>query len=161
MSCSTCLNRAFYVEFVQVPAGADQNHNHSFHAHGTGTQAGDPQEAEAISSSMFPTSESRTLEATPCDKLWVGSIKTVIGHTEGTAGLASLIGTIQAMKNNTIPPNLHFRNLSPKVAPFFGNLRIPTTAMPWPERAAGQPKRASVNSFGFGGTSEKNLGSQI
>lgn len=113
-----------------------------FHAHGTGTQAGDPQESEAISTALFPNG------SPDGKKLYVGSIKTVIGHTEGTAGLASLIGTSLAMKNGIVPPNLHFNQLSAKVAPFYGNLQIPTVAVPWPELAPGQVRRASVNSFG-------------
>lgn len=117
-----------------------------FHAHGTGTQAGDPQEAEAISSSLFPTGFETD------QKLYVGSIKTIIGHTEGCAGLASLIGTSLAMQNGIIPPNLHFSSLSPKVEPFYRNLHIPTEAMPWPNLSPGQARRASINSFGFGGT---------
>ncbi|RAH49616.1 uncharacterized protein BO95DRAFT_506721 [Aspergillus brunneoviolaceus CBS 621.78] len=117
-----------------------------FHAHGTGTQAGDPQEAEAISNALFPTGVVSTEE-----KLVVGSIKTVIGHTEGTAGLASLIGTALALKNHTMPPNLHFEDLSPKVAPYFKHLEILTAQKPWIV-AEGQVRRASVNSFGFGGT---------
>ncbi|OJJ97688.1 hypothetical protein ASPACDRAFT_108, partial [Aspergillus aculeatus ATCC 16872] len=117
-----------------------------FHAHGTGTQAGDPQEAEAISSALFPNGVVSTEE-----KLVVGSVKTVIGHTEGTAGLASLIGTALALKNHTMPPNLHFQDLSPKVAPYFKHLEILTAQKPWVV-AEGQVRRASVNSFGFGGT---------
>lgn len=113
-----------------------------FHAHGTGTQAGDPQESEAISSALFPNGSIGS------NKLYVGSIKTVIGHTEGTAGLAALIGTSLAMRHNTIPPNLHFSRLSPKVAPFYENLEIPTITVPWPELAQGCVKRASINSFG-------------
>lgn len=117
-----------------------------FHAHGTGTQAGDPQEAEAISKA-FPTSSSPDQS-----KLYIGSIKTIIGHTEGTAGLASLIGTSLAIQNAIIPPNLHFHKLSEKVAPFYTGLEVPTEAKPWPYVPTGQPRRASVNSFGFGGT---------
>ncbi|KAI0403744.1 polyketide synthase PksB [Xylaria palmicola] len=117
-----------------------------FHAHGTGTQAGDPQEAEAISSSLFP--EGMNSEK----KLYVGSIKTVIGHTEGCAGLASLIGASLAMRNGVVPPNLHFSQLSPKVEPFYGNLHIPTEATSWPIVGPGQVRRVSINSFGFGGT---------
>lgn len=113
-----------------------------FHAHGTGTQAGDPQESEAISTALFPNG------SVDGNKLYVGSIKTVIGHTEGAAGLASLVGTSLAMRHGIIPPNLHFSQLSPKVAPFFEHLTIPTVAMPWPELRPGQVKRASVNSFG-------------
>ncbi|CAI7637012.1 unnamed protein product [Penicillium glandicola] len=116
-----------------------------FHAHGTGTQAGDPQEAQAISSSFFG-------EGKPDEIMAVGSIKTIIGHTEGSAGLASLIGSALALKHAIIPPNLHFNNLSPNVAPFYSNLKIPTTAIPWPKLLHGQPRRVSVNSFGFGGT---------
>ncbi|KAM5489297.1 Type I Iterative PKS [Microsporum audouinii] len=119
-----------------------------FHAHGTGTQAGDPQEAQAISSALFPTGSHADQKA---DKLLVGSIKTVIGHTEGTAGLASVIGTSMALKHGVVPPNLHFANLSTKVAPFFKHLEIPTVPVPWPSKE-GQLRRASVNSFGFGGT---------
>ncbi|KAJ5429252.1 hypothetical protein N7491_006268, partial [Penicillium cf. griseofulvum] len=117
-----------------------------FHAHGTGTQAGDPQEAEAVSAALFPNDSDIDTE------LFVGSIKTVIGHTEGSAGLASLIGSSLAMKHGIIPPNLHFSQLSDKVAPFYTHLKIPTEPVPWPKLTSGQVKRASINSFGFGGT---------
>ncbi|XWW93079.1 hypothetical protein V2A60_001007 [Cordyceps javanica] len=115
-----------------------------FHAHGTGTPAGDPQEAEAISRAFYSNNAS--------DTLYVGSIKTVIGHTEGTAGLASLIGTSLALKHGVIPPNMHFNELNPRIAPYYRNLHVPTSAQPWPSLPTGSVRRASVNSFGFGGT---------
>ncbi|KLO93751.1 Uncharacterized protein Y057_14337 [Fusarium fujikuroi] len=116
-----------------------------FHAHGTGTKAGDPKEAEAISREFFS-------ERQPYDeKLNVISIKTQIGHTEGTAGLASLLGTMMAMKNATVPPNMHFETLNPDIEPFYSNLEVPTSAKAWPD-VHGSVKRASINSFGFGGT---------
>ncbi|KAH8162417.1 hypothetical protein CIB48_g5830 [Xylaria polymorpha] len=115
-----------------------------FHAHGTGTPAGDPQEAEAIAKAFYSNGAS--------DKLFVGSIKTIIGHTEGAAGLASLIGTSLALQHGLIPPNMHFIELNPTIAPFYGNLEVPTSLKPWPKLLPGQPRRASVNSFGFGGT---------
>ena len=117
-----------------------------FHAHGTGTPAGDPQEAEAISRAFPRLVEEGT------SKLYVGSIKTVIGHTEGTAGLASLIGSSLAIQHKVIPPNMHFDNLSESVAPFYDGLEICKDARRWPFVPPGQPLRASVNSFGFGGT---------
>lgn len=52
------------------------------------------------------------------------------------------------MKNGTIPPNLHFNKLSDRVAPFCAHLQVPTKAIQWPSPAAGQPRRASINSFG-------------
>lgn len=82
----------------------------------------------------------------------MGSIKTVVGHLEGCAGLAGVIKVILAMKHDTIPPNLHLRSLNPKIQPYKRVLNVPTEATPWPTRENGQPKRASVNSFGFGGT---------
>lgn len=113
-----------------------------FHT-GTGTPAGDPQEAEAIASAFF--AHTQELEQNP---LFVGGIKTVIGHTEGTAGIAGLMKASLAVQHGVIPPNLLFENLSPRVAPFYKNLKIPTEATAWPSIAAGQPRRVSVNSFG-------------
>lgn len=56
-----------------------------------------------------------------------------------------------ALKHRTIPPNMLFNELNPKIAPYFGPgaLLIPTAAIPWPPVPAGSPLRASVNSFGF------------
>ena len=82
----------------------------------------------------------------------VGSIKTIIGHTEGAAGLAGILKVVLAMENDSIPRNLHLDSLNPSVLPYYDNLRIPTQALDWPSPPPGHPMRASVNSFGFGGT---------
>jgi hybrid polyketide synthase / nonribosomal peptide synthetase ACE1 len=122
-----------------------------FEAHGTGTPAGDPVEAEAISTAFygpksgFSVQSKQNLEDT---SLLVGSVKTVIGHTEGTAGLASIMKTSLALQNGQVPPNLHLNRLSPAVKPHCRFLDIPTTLQDWPQGAV---RRASVNSFGFGG----------
>ncbi|RMZ80295.1 hypothetical protein DV738_g2792, partial [Chaetothyriales sp. CBS 135597] len=134
-------------------AGLDPIHNAGdrpqfFHAHGTGTQAGDPQEAQAISTALFPTGGQQDTEP---HELLVGSIKTIIGHTEGTAGVASVIASVLALKNGIVPRNLHFDALNPTVLPFYQNLKIPTEPTAWPTTQGGI-KRVSVNSFGFGGT---------
>lgn len=83
------------------------------------------------------------------EPLYVGSIKTVIGHTEGTAGIAGLMKASLAVQHGIIPPNLLLVNLNPAVAPFYRNLNITKEARPWPALAPGQPRRASVNSFGM------------
>jgi hybrid polyketide synthase/nonribosomal peptide synthetase ACE1 len=70
------------------------------------------------------------------------------GHTEGTAGIAGILKASLAMKHGVIPPNLHFNELSPTVEPFYNNLKLVTAQQPWPKVAAGEPRRASVNSFG-------------
>ncbi|KAK1585492.1 uncharacterized protein LY79DRAFT_671083 [Colletotrichum navitas] len=119
-------------------------------AHGTGTPAGDPVEAEALSTAFF--GDGHGGQAGDGSPLYVGSIKTVLGHTEGTAGIAGLLKVTKALQNATVPPNMLFERLSPAVAPFYGNLQITTKALAWPEVPDGQPRRASVNNFGFGGT---------
>ncbi|OQD61269.1 hypothetical protein PENPOL_c017G01328 [Penicillium polonicum] len=119
-----------------------------FEAHGTGTPAGDPIEAEAIARAFFGDEYATKREGEP---LYVGSIKTILGHTEGTAGVAALMKASLALKHSTLPPNMLLNNLSDRVAPFTKNLQIVQTPKPWPEPSPGQPRRASVNSFGFGG----------
>lgn len=111
-----------------------------------GTKAGDPVEARAISEAFFPDQQSH--KRTP---LYCGSVKTVIGHLEGAAGLAGLMKASLAIQNRIIPPNMHFTCLNPAIEPYYGHLCVPTSALSWPE-TNGQPLRASVNSFGFGGT---------
>ena len=72
-----------------------------------------------------------------------------MGHTEGTAGIAGLLKASLALQNKTIPPNIHFSRLNPSIIPFYNNLQVPVAPEAWPE---GKVYRASVNSFGFGGT---------
>ncbi|KAI1348116.1 hypothetical protein F5Y01DRAFT_318086 [Xylaria sp. FL0043] len=127
-----------------------------FEAHGTGTAAGDPREAAAIHEAFFGglvSGEGDDHDKLPDSdkKMLVGSVKTVIGHTEAAAGLAGVLKALWSMKHGLVPANLHFENLNPAVKPFYTHLEIPTTLMPWPDAPPGEPRRASVNSFGFGG----------
>lgn len=115
-----------------------------FECHGTGTQAGDPVEARAIADTFFPRSQEHG-DA----KMYVGSIKTIIGHLEGCAGLAGVLKASLAVQNRTIPPNMHFNELNPSIQPFYEHLEILKSSVPWPQTNG--PRRASVNSFGFGG----------
>ncbi|KAF1730572.1 Nonribosomal peptide synthetase 14 [Beauveria bassiana] len=123
-----------------------------FEAHGTGTQAGDPSEAEAIYTAFFGEPDSKEQIYDEHDQVIVGSIKTVIGHTEGAAGVAGVIKATLALQNKQIPPNQHLRTLNPKLTQFTSRLQVPTVLTPWPTPPKGHPARASVNSFGFGGT---------
>ncbi|KAF9693252.1 hypothetical protein EKO04_008946 [Ascochyta lentis] len=144
--------QAALIQATYRKAGLDLTKNSDrpqyFEAHGTGTPAGDPLEAEAIQRAFFGNSELGHVT----HPLHLGSIKTIIGHTEGAAGLAGMIRASLALKNGVIPPNLLFENLAPAVKPFFGNLEIATKAKSWPALEQGCSRRASVNSFGFGGT---------
>ena len=69
-------------------------------AHGTGTTAGDLAEAQSLGNVFCEKPRAR--------KLYVGSVKTNIGHTEATSGLAGLIKSVLILKKQRIPPNLNF-----------------------------------------------------
>ncbi|KAH8651343.1 putative polyketide synthase [Xylariales sp. PMI_506] len=141
------------IRTTYAKAGLDlaklQDRPQYFEAHGTGTPAGDPTEAEAVYNAFYG-SLNGGLELSGGKPLYVGSIKTVLGHTEGTAGVAAILKASLALQHGVIPPNLLFNQLSDRVAPFYKNVEIPTKARSWP-KVAGAPRRASVNSFGFGG----------
>lgn len=130
-----------------------------FEAHGTGTKAGDPREAEAIQRCFGRTADSDDVapDADAAHPLYVGSIKTVIGHTEGAAGLAGLLKGSLSIQHGVIPPNLLFNRLNPELEPFYHGLHVPTTAKAWPELPKGVPRRVSINSFGFGGSNAQSV----
>ncbi|KAF7590501.1 hypothetical protein BBP40_002798 [Aspergillus hancockii] len=113
-----------------------------FEAHGTGTKVKDTKKAAAIHS---------TFGGLDSDPLYIELIKTVIGHTEGAAGIASLLKASLSLQAGVIPPNLLFNRLNPSIEPFIQGLQVPTHAMPWPVLPKDAVRRASVNSFGFGG----------
>jgi thioester reductase-like protein len=111
-------------------------------AHGTGTQAGDPVETNAIGHVLGQCRPEG-------EDLLVGSVKTNIGHLEPAAGIAGLIKACLTLRHRIVPPNLHFEQPSPRI-PFAAlKLRIPVAAEPLTGKA---PLIAGVNSFGFGGT---------
>ncbi|PYH88413.1 ketoacyl-synt-domain-containing protein, partial [Aspergillus ellipticus CBS 707.79] len=132
--------------YARAGLDIDSDRCQYFEAHGTGTPAGDPIEARAIYNAFFEGKDGDVAE-----KMYVGSVKTAIGHLEGCAGLAGLVKAVEAVRRGVIPPNMLFDTLNPEISPFYHRLQVPTECVPWPE-TRGQPRRASVNSFGFGGT---------
>lgn len=149
-------NQAALIRQAYASAGLDvrcaADRCQYFEAHGTGTPAGDPIEAAAIAEAFFNNVNDDRRSEEDLDPLFVGSIKTVIGHTEGTAGLAGLLKASLAIRRGFIPPNLHLHRLNPSVKPFCAKLKVPTTLTSWPSMPDGAARRASINSFGFGGT---------
>lgn len=107
--------------------------------HGTGTQVGDPIEANALGA-FFNRS--------PYDcPLLIGSIKSVIGHTEGTAGVASLIKIALCMKHRMITPNMNFTRINPSIHAKKYNLHIVNDIVYFPDQLI----TVGINSFGIGG----------
>lgn len=128
-------------------AGCDVSETGYFEAHGTGTAAGDPIETGTIAE-VFAAS--RPLAATgEIIPLSVGSIKTNVGHLEGASGIAGLIKAVLSVEKGTIAPNIWFDRGSPAIDFENWRLQVPTEASDWPLNGV---RRASVNSFGYGGT---------
>ena len=113
-------------------------------AHGTGTRAGDPVELDALAA---VASEGR---ASTAPRLWVGSVKTNIGHTEAAAGVAGLIKASLMLQRGMIPRSLHFDEPNPDVKWAELPIAIPTTLISWPMREG--TRFAGVSSYGIGGT---------
>ncbi|MEN9866243.1 MAG: hypothetical protein RL748_1833, partial [Pseudomonadota bacterium] len=111
-------------------------------AHGTGTSLGDPIEMSAIATVFGKSARSRPL--------FVGSVKTNIGHTEAAAGLAGVLKVVAAMQHDAIPPHLNFSEPSPMINWDAVDVQIPRQSVPW--LSDGKRRFAGVSAFGFGGS---------
>ena len=112
-------------------------------AHGTGTPVGDPIEANCLG---------RFFNRSKFDPpLLIGSVKSNLGHTEGAAGVASLIKVVMCMHHRIIPPNMLFTCLNSNIEAQRYNIHIVQHEVPFPSHNDGQPVAICVNSFGMGG----------
>ncbi|MGB7796333.1 MAG: SDR family NAD(P)-dependent oxidoreductase [Pseudonocardiaceae bacterium] len=114
-------------------------------AHGTGTAAGDRAEIATLNL-VFDAANA------PAQQCAVGSVKSMIGHTKGTAGIAGLIKVALGLHHKVLPPTLGVEQPNPALAkpdsPFYVN----SEARPWLAATTAPPRRAGVSAFGFGGT---------
>lgn len=112
-------------------------------AHGTGTAAGDETELSALKE-FFQSYD------VPNRQTMIGSVKSQIGHTRMTAGVASMIKTAIALDQQVLPPTLHVKTPNRQLfdSPFY-TLNAPK---PWITNRLQPIRRAGVSSFGFGGT---------
>jgi acyl transferase domain-containing protein len=114
-------------------------------AHGTGTKAGDAAEFEGLRT-VFDESGRK-------DRGWcaLGSVKSQVGHTKAAAGAAGLFKAVMALHHKILPPTIKVDRPDPRLAIEASPFHLSTAARPWARNGA-HPRRASVSSFGFGGS---------
>ncbi|TAQ85426.1 hypothetical protein B7494_g6244 [Chlorociboria aeruginascens] len=129
------------IRSVYEKSGLDPTQTGFVEAHGTGTKVGDPIEASALHN-VFGKGR------TPRQPLYIGSVKSNIGHLEVASGIVSLIKSAMMLEKGFILPNYDFGKPNPKIPFADWNFKVPKTQRPWPR----DKKYISVNNFGFGGT---------
>jgi enediyne polyketide synthase len=138
--------QAAAVERAAARAGCKLQELDFIEGHGTGTRAGDRTELEGVALAM--ASEPGATRTAPERSCGIGSLKSLIGHTKATAGVASLIKAVAAVNRRVVPPtagcdepNEAFNGAAERLFPIrFGEIRAPDAVL-----------RAGVSSFGFGG----------
>ncbi len=112
-------------------------------AHGTGTILGDPIEVHALDSVYGKSREANR-------PLYIGSVKTNIGHTEASAGIASIIKVVLSLQQKKIPPSLHFVEPNQHIA--FDRIPVQVTTKLQDWNGKGKKRTAGISAFGLSGT---------
>lgn len=126
-------------------AGYDPLTSGLIEAHGTGTPAGDPAEFRGLVAAFGRDGEHR-------GHIGLGSVKSMVGHTKGAAGVAGLIKIALGLHHKILPPTINVTRPNPKYGIEDTAFYINTETRPWFRSRMDIPRRAGVSAFGFGGT---------
>lgn len=114
------LSQVALIRDTYAKAGLSMHPTRFFEAHGTGTQVGDPNESRALGLAFRNT-------RTPQDPLWVGAVKSNLGHLEGASGVAGVIKALLVLEKALIPPNNNFEKVNPKIDTEFLRIKVGLT----------------------------------
>ncbi|KAK0228850.1 polyketide synthase [Armillaria fumosa] len=131
--------------------GVDANRINVIEAHGTGTQAGDPNELESIRGVFAQKRGTK-------NPLHITSVKANIGHLEAASGAAGLAKILLMMAHRTIPRLISLHDLNPRIAPLDAdNTIIDRAHAAWEPSPGGQTRMALLNNFGAAGSNTATL----
>ncbi|WP_063042566.1 type I polyketide synthase [Nocardia pseudovaccinii] len=122
-------------------AGLDPHDVGYVECHGTGTPLGDAVEVGALAAVV----------ASDAEPIWIGSLKSNIGHLEAAAGITGMVKAALSIRQGVIPPTINFHTENPLLKLTEHGLRVPTEPVDWTDTPVGA-RCAGVSSFGFGGT---------
>ncbi|KAJ5771719.1 hypothetical protein N7520_002248 [Penicillium odoratum] len=138
----SCDAQTRMIQRAYKQAGISPNDTTYVEAHGTGTIVGDKIEATALNETFCKGRQNGNI-------LLIGSSKSNVGHTESVAGLVGLIKAVLILEKKMIPPNATFMKPNSDIPLEAWGMEVPKKMLKWPENTV---RRASVNSFGYGGT---------
>ncbi|KAH6607076.1 hypothetical protein Trco_003389 [Trichoderma cornu-damae] len=137
----SCDAQERLIREVYARAGISPDDAGYVEAHGTGTRAGDPIEAASIYR-VFGAGRTRHMP------LYMGSVKSNIGHLENASGIVSIIKASMMLERGFVLPNVNFEKANEAIPLDEWNVKVPTSIRPWPMHK----RFVSINSFGFGGS---------
>ncbi|MET7878910.1 polyketide synthase [Micromonospora profundi] len=118
-------------------------------AHGTATPSGDAQEVAALAQSLSHLGVPRPASG-PAGQVWIGSIKSNVGHLEAASGLMGVVKAVLTVQKGVIAGVAGLTTPDPSLPTGDAPVRIATDNVSWESPAS--PRRAAVSSFGLGGT---------